>query len=364
ICDDAWTKYSKDLFCAPTALDMELLIQTCLMPLAINTKSDSLKFVHELKHEMHTDLKYVESLEKEIDELESKKAKFSDMYDEILQDCVSKDVKCSYLQSLSDLDALAELQCMYLHKVKECDCLARKLSNQTKYVNKEVHSELLKHFAKVEKHSISLEIDLQKRKEHVKNDTTWNEKASNKLIEKGNGKSVDTKFDKPSVVRQTNDQRIPKPSVLGKPNPFLDSLERKYFPKTRSVSKANVSESLSKPVTAQTLPQTARKAVSNTNVLKPEMYRIDNKTAHTRAPQLTQTVRNTNPRVSTSIGVNHKPNVSRPQLKRNQSRDKVLQNNSQVKVKKTQVEVHPRISSVSNKMKSVTACNDSLNLEL
>nr|GEV80244.1 hypothetical protein [Tanacetum cinerariifolium] len=55
------------------------------------------------------------------------------------------------------------------------------------------------------------------------------------------------------------------------------------------------------------------------------MYRIDNKTAHTRAPQLLQTV------------------------------------NSQVKVKKTQVDVHPRIPSVSNKIKSVTACKDSLN---
>nr|GEY29949.1 retrovirus-related Pol polyprotein from transposon TNT 1-94 [Tanacetum cinerariifolium] len=52
--------------------------------------------------------------------------------------------------------------------------------------------------------------------------------------------------------------------------------------------------------------------------------------------------------------------VSRPQLKSNQSRDKVLPNNSQLKVKKTQVEVHPRIPSVSNKMKSVTAYKDSL----
>nr|GEY92259.1 reverse transcriptase domain-containing protein [Tanacetum cinerariifolium] len=117
-------KHSKDLFCAPTAQDMEILIQTSLMPLAIKTQSDSLKFIHELKQEMHADLKYIESLEKEIDELESDKAEFSNMYDVILQECVSKDVMCSYLQSLSHLDALAELQCMYLHKVKECDCLA------------------------------------------------------------------------------------------------------------------------------------------------------------------------------------------------------------------------------------------------
>nr|GFC10215.1 hypothetical protein [Tanacetum cinerariifolium] len=85
---------------------------------------------------------------------------------------------------------------------------------------------------------------------------------------------MDTKFDKPSVVRQPNAQRIQKPSVLG---------------------------------------------------------------------------------------VIHKTNVSRPQHKSNQSRDKVLPNNNQVKVKMTQVEVYPRIPSVSTKMKSVTAYKASLN---
>nr|GFA49704.1 hypothetical protein [Tanacetum cinerariifolium] len=329
IIDNAWIKHSKDQFRSPTAQDMEILIQTCLMPLATKTKNDSFRFVHELKQEMHVDLKHVESLEKEIDELESDKAEFSNMYDVILQE--------------------------------------------------------------LEKHLISLEIDLQKRKEQVKNDTVWNEKASNvfqkqreqyieiqdlkaqlqdknfaiselkKLIEKGKGKSMDTKFDKPSVVRQPKAQRIPKPSVLGKPAPFLNSLERIYVPNTMSVPKANVSEGLSKPVTAHTLPQTARQAVSNTNVLKPKLYRIDNMSTQIRAPQLPQIVRTTNPRVSTSTGVNHKPNVSRPQHKSNQSSDKVLPNNSQVKVKKTQVEVHPRIPSVSIKIKSVTACEDCLN---
>nr|GEU50619.1 hypothetical protein [Tanacetum cinerariifolium] len=177
IVDNAWIKHSKDQFRAPTSQDMEILIQTCLMPLALKTQNDSFIFVHELKQEMHADLKYVESLEKEIDKLESNKAEFSNMYDMILQECVSNDVTCSYLLSLSDLDALAELQCLYLHKVKERDCLAQKVSNQTESVSKEVHTELLQRFAKVEKHSISLEIALKKRKEQVKNDTVWNERA-------------------------------------------------------------------------------------------------------------------------------------------------------------------------------------------
>nr|GFA23261.1 hypothetical protein [Tanacetum cinerariifolium] len=54
-------------------------------------------------------------------------------------------------------------------------------------------------------------------------------------------------------------------------------------------------------------------------------------------------------------------NVSRPQHRSTQMKDKVVPNNSHVKAKKTKVEYHHMISSISNKTKSVTACNDSLN---
>nr|GEX88351.1 hypothetical protein [Tanacetum cinerariifolium] len=63
------------------------------------------------------------------------------------------------------LDALDELQCLYLHKVKECECLAQNLLKQTESVSKKDHTELLQRYAKVEKHSISLELALQKCKE-------------------------------------------------------------------------------------------------------------------------------------------------------------------------------------------------------
>ncbi|GJU35819.1 hypothetical protein Tco_1184173 [Tanacetum coccineum] len=188
-------------------------------------------------------------------------------------------------------------------------------------------------FIKSEKDSISLEIALQQCQEQLKNDTVCKEKAQNKLLEMLKGKYVDTKFDKPSVVRQPNAQRIPKPSVLGKPAPFSDSLERKNFAKKKSVSKTNESEGLSKPITLQNLPRTAMQATS----------------------------RNTNPRVSTSTRVAHRTNVSRPQPRSNQIKDKVLPNTSQVKFKKTEVEDHLRNTSISNQTKSVTACNDSLN---
>nr|GEU97245.1 hypothetical protein [Tanacetum cinerariifolium] len=263
-CNDRTVDYNKlELdhisLLALTAHDIQILIKTCLMPPALKTQNDSLAFVHELKQEMHADLKYVESIEKEIDDLESDKAEFSNMYDMILQECVSNDVMCTYLHSLYDLDAHNELQCLYLHKVKECECLALKLSKQTESVSKEVYTELLRSFAKLEKHLISLDLALQECQELMKNDTVCKEKASNvfqkereqyfeiqdlkaqlqdkniaiselkKLIEQCKGKSGETKFDKPSVVRQPNAQRIPKPSVLGKQTPFLDSLERKKF---------------------------------------------------------------------------------------------------------------------------------------
>ncbi|GJX98959.1 retrovirus-related pol polyprotein from transposon TNT 1-94 [Tanacetum coccineum] len=133
-----------------------------------------------------------------------------------------------------------------------------------------------------------------------------------KLIEKCKGKSVETQFDKPYVVRQPNAQRIPKPSVLGKPTPFSNSPEMRSFQTKQSVNKTNVSDGL-----------------------------------------------NTSPHVSKSTRVNHYTSVSRPQLKCYQVKDKVVPNNSQVKFKKKEVEDHYRISSISRKTKSVTACNDS-----
>ncbi|GJU42225.1 retrovirus-related pol polyprotein from transposon TNT 1-94 [Tanacetum coccineum] len=241
--DQAWEKHSHASFCAPTALDMEVLIKTCLMPLALKIQNDSFIFVHELKQEMHDDLKYVESLKKEIDKLESEKDEFSNMYDLLLQECVSKDVMCSYFHSLSDLHAHIELQCLYLHKVKECECLAQKLSKKPETERKQYH--------KIQ----DLKAQLQDKNIAIS--------ELKKLIEKTKGKSVETKFDKPSVVRKPNAQKIQKPLVLGKPTTFSDSLKRKSFPKVKLVPKTNVSKDLSKPVSTQILFQTAKEAGFN-----------------------------------------------------------------------------------------------------
>ncbi|GJS65384.1 hypothetical protein Tco_0679948 [Tanacetum coccineum] len=236
IVDQAWVIHTYDSFSAPTALDME---------------------------EMHEDFKYVESLEKDIDELESDKADFSNMYDLLLQECVSKNVMCSYLHSLSDLDTYNELQCLYLHKVKECKYLAEKLSKQTENVNEKVYNELLRSFAKLEKHSISLELDLQICKEKLKNDTVCKENASNlnKLIEKFKGQGVDTNFEQPSILGKSPLQPFRNQPVIRQPSAYKS--ERSPFPKQRFASQVDVPHNLTKPVTPHSRPQIRKSSFPN-----------------------------------------------------------------------------------------------------
>ncbi|GJX19227.1 retrovirus-related pol polyprotein from transposon TNT 1-94 [Tanacetum coccineum] len=219
----------------------------------------------------------------------TEKADFSNIYDLLLEECVSKDVTCSYLHSMSHLNANTELQCLYLHKVKECECLAQKLSKQTESVNKEVHNKLLKSFAKLEKHSISLELSLQHCKEQMKNNPVCKENASN-------------------VFRK----------------------EREQYHEIQDL----------------------KAQMQDKNMVINELKKLI---------LLPHASRNTNPHMSKSSGVIHTTSVSRPQLKSYQVKDKVVPNISQVKFTKKEVEDNHRISSISKKTKSVTACNDSSN---
>ncbi|GKB60846.1 hypothetical protein Tco_0917032, partial [Tanacetum coccineum] len=251
--DQAWVNHSKDHFRAPMAKDMEILIKTCLMPLALKTQNDSFAFVHKLKKEMHADLKYVESLEIEIDELESDKAEFSNMYDMLLQE------------------------------LKECECLAQQLLKQTESVSKEVYTELLRSFAKFEKHSISLELALQQCQEQMKNNTVCKEKALNvflkereqyfeiqdlkvqlqdndiaiselkKLIKKNKGKGVDTNFEKQSILGKPPLQPIRNQPVVRQPTAY--KFKRSQLTRHRIASQVGMSNYLTKPVTPHSWPQ-------------------------------------------------------------------------------------------------------------
>ncbi|GKA75736.1 hypothetical protein Tco_0782114 [Tanacetum coccineum] len=137
------------------------------------------------------------------------------------------------------------------------------------------------------------------------------------------GKSVETKFEKSSVIRQLNAFKSQRQSVLGKPAIFLDSLEKKDFSKSKSVTKNNVSNDFSKPVTTQILPQNIKSILKNTNVIAPGMYKVHTEPNQTRTPQLPQDIRKTNKRVSFSTGVIPNTIVSRLQLKQS-SEDSVM----------------------------------------
>nr|GEX37876.1 integrase, catalytic region, zinc finger, CCHC-type, peptidase aspartic, catalytic [Tanacetum cinerariifolium] len=182
-----------------------------------------------------------------------------------------------------------------------------------------------------------------------------------KLIAKLKGKSMHIKFEKSSVIRQPNAFKSQRPSILGKPTIFSDSLKGKDFSKSKSVTQNNVSNDFSKPVTTQILPSIKKSILKHTKVLASGMYKLHTKPTQTRTFQLPNDSRKTNKRVSFSTGVIPTTSVSRPNLKSSPMEDRVLLNNSQGK--KPKVEDHHRnVKFFKNKM-SVTACNDSLNVK-
>ncbi|GKD23020.1 hypothetical protein Tco_1224723, partial [Tanacetum coccineum] len=230
----------------------------------------------------------------------------------------------------TEIDEVSNLQCDYLETLEKCKHLEKELSKSRT---------MSKSFKALQKHTINLELDLQQCKEKIKNNKSFKENQSNvfmkereqyfeiqdlkaqlqdkgipiselkKLIEKMKGKSVQTKFEKSSVIRRPSAFKSQRQSVLGKPAIFSDTLEKKYFSKSKSVTKNNVSNDFSKPVTAQILPQNIKSNLKNINVIAPGIV------------------------IPTT-------SVSRPQLKSNQMGDKVMPNNSQGK--KQELEDHRR----------------------
>nr|GFC94914.1 hypothetical protein [Tanacetum cinerariifolium] len=182
-----------------------------------------------------------------------------------------------------------------------------------------------------------------------------------KLIEKLKGKSMNTKFEKSSIIRQPNAFESQRPSVLGKPTTFLNSFIRKDFSKSTSVTKNNVSNDFSKPVTAQNLPINKKSCLKNTNVLAPGMYKIHTDHTQARTSKFPQDFKKTNKRVSFSKGVIPTTSVSRLQLKSNLQGDRVLRCNS--RGKKLEVEEHRRNVKLSKNKIYVPAFNDSLNVK-
>nr|GEX44529.1 retrovirus-related Pol polyprotein from transposon TNT 1-94 [Tanacetum cinerariifolium] len=348
----------------------------------INT--DLEKFHLCLKEEIIADLRYFNSLELEVDslkcQLETQKTQFLNEIDQLSREYYYADHMNAILSVYTKLDEVTNLQCDYLETLEKCECLEKELS-KSKMMSKS--------FEPLHKHAINLELDLQQCQEKIKNDTSFKENQSKefrkeheqyfeiqdlkaqlqdkgiaiselkKLIEKLKGKSMETKFEKSSIIRQPNAFKSQRPSILGKPTIFSDSIERKDYSKSKSVTKNNVSNNFSKPITAHILPPNKKSILKNTNVLAQGMYKIHTEPTQTRTRQLPHDFRKTNKRVSFSTGVIPPTSVSKPKLKSNRKEDRVMLNNSQGQ--KQDVEDHRRNVKFSKNKTSVTACNDSLN---
>nr|GFA44661.1 hypothetical protein [Tanacetum cinerariifolium] len=250
----------------------------------------------------------------------------------------------------TELDEVTNLQCDYLELLEKCKGLETELS-KSKIMSKS--------FESVQKHAINLELELQQYLKAQFHDKSLVKSELKKLIEKLKGKSVDTKFEKSLVIRQSNAFKSQKPSVLGKPTTFSNSFVRKDFSKSTSVTQTHVSNDFSKPVTAQTFPPNKKSILKNTNVLAPGMYKLHTESNQNRTSQLPPDSRKSNKCVPFSTGVIPTTSVSRPQLKSNPPGDRVLRNSSQGK--KQEAEDQRRSVKLSKNKTSVTACNDSLN---
>ncbi|GJU05123.1 retrovirus-related pol polyprotein from transposon TNT 1-94 [Tanacetum coccineum] len=312
-----------------------------------------------LKRQMDESVPYVDSLKLQ---LETQKTQFLNEIDCLSREYYYADHMNAILGVYTKLDEVTELQCDYLDQVAKCDLLEKELSTRPENVNNKSFTELSKRFFELEKHVINLELALQQKdlKAQIQDkDIAISELK--KLVAKLKGKSVDAKLEKPSVIRQPNAFKSQRQSILGKSATLSDSLARKYFSKSKSVTKNDVSKVSSKPVPAQILPQNVKSIVKNTNVIAPGMYKMHTKPSQTRTPQLPQDSRKTNKRMFFSTRVIHTTSVSRPRLKSNQLEDSVMPNNSQGK--KQQVEDHRRNPKFSKNKTSVTVCDDSLNVK-
>ncbi|GJY66554.1 hypothetical protein Tco_0468792 [Tanacetum coccineum] len=252
----------------------------------------------------------------------TQKTQFLNEIDRLSREYYYADHMNAILGVYTTLDEFTDLQCDYVYQAVKCERLEKELSkSNTKS----------KSFEALQQHAIDLELALQQCQEQIKNDKAFKENQSilfqkereqyfeiqdlkaqlqdkgiaiselKKLIEQLKGKSVETKFEKPSVIRQPNAFKSQRQSIFGKP--ATDSLAKTDFSKSKSVTTINVSNDFSKPVTAQILPQNVKSILKNTNVIEPEMYKVHTKPNQTRTLQLPQDIRKTNKRMSFSTGV-------------------------------------------------------------
>nr|GEW38963.1 hypothetical protein [Tanacetum cinerariifolium] len=148
--------------------------------------ADLEKFHLCLKEEMVADLRYFNSLELEVDslksQLETQKTQFLNEIDRLSREYYYADHMNAILGVYTELDEVTNLQYDYLETLEKCECLEKDLS-KSKMMSTS--------FEALQKYAINLELYLQQS------------------------------------VRQPNAFKSQRPSILGKPTIFSDSLEKK-----------------------------------------------------------------------------------------------------------------------------------------
>nr|GEV01073.1 hypothetical protein [Tanacetum cinerariifolium] len=222
------------------------------------------QFYRCLNEEMVADLRYFNSLELEVvslrSQLETQKTQFLNEIHRLSRKYYYADHMNAILGVYNELDEVTNLQCDYLELLEKCEGL------ETELLKSRMMS---KSFESIQKHAINLELELQQCKEKIKNNMLFKVNKTKdfskereqyfeiqdlkaqlqdkgiviselkKLIKKLKGKSVDTKFEKSSVIRQPNAFKSQRPSVLGKPTTFSNSFVRNDFSKYKPQLKSN-----------------------------------------------------------------------------------------------------------------------------
>nr|GEU65835.1 hypothetical protein [Tanacetum cinerariifolium] len=247
-----------------------------------------------LKEKMVTDLRYFNYLEHEVDSLKSQldtqKTQFLNEIDRLLREYYYADLMNAILGVYTEMDEVNNLQCDYLKALQKCGCLKKELSKR---------KTMSKRFEALQKHAINLELELQQCKETMKND-------------------------KSSVIRQPNAFKSQRPSILGKPDIFSDSLEKKNCSKSKTKQPIVVSISIREPkqIVNQYVETSFKKTIATNSIVKKpknitrKLYEHVSKISSWWYPKFTPSGYKWKPKSPTR---NVKTNVSMPL--RNASRD-------------------------------------------
>ncbi|GKB70637.1 retrovirus-related pol polyprotein from transposon TNT 1-94 [Tanacetum coccineum] len=185
-------------------------IETNFDPLIHKLMTNTERFFQSLKEKIVVHLKYFNSLENEIEYLQSQlvtqRTQFLNEIDRLFREYYYADYINAILGVYTTLNEFTDLQCDYVDQVVKCERLEKELSKR---------NTTSKSFEALRQHAIDLELALQQYLKAQLQDKNIALCELKKLYEKLKGKSMETKFEKPPVIHQPNAYKDQRSSVLG-----------------------------------------------------------------------------------------------------------------------------------------------------